>query len=299
LAATSFGPADVVREVDENPNTINPFSDPNSTLATTSGSSPTPSEAMLGHPPPYQSDSEPPPKDPLSRPSSMSTVTGINLGYNQTLHPSSSLQHGSNTKAAAEPSTTGASTLEEQQQRALAHAQAQAQAQILDDGKRVSSASVTSSVSRTDSILESFPFVPPSPISDRPARSPPISPLVQQAFSGCVTSPLAQVLANPHSVVASKAVIDNVQTSVTDDLPAPPNRRNLGLSTGSQLSTTSTGLGSFPFQIDPSPTSEGPSAPPSGYSGRQRASLDTLALTSDLASHPLRFDRDGDAPKAT
>jgi len=215
----------------------------------------------------------------------MSTITDVgtaNLGFNQMLHPS----------------TAGANTLEEQQQRALAHAQAQAQAQILDDGKRVSSASVTSSVSRTDSILESFPFVPPSPISDRPARSPPISPLVQQAFSGGGTSPLAQVFANPHSVVESKAVTDNVQASATDDLPAPPSRRNLGLSTGSQFSTSSTGLGAFPFQIDPSPTSEGPSVPPSGYSGRERASLDTLALTSDLASHPLRFDRDGDAPKA-
>jgi protein OPY2 len=286
LAATSFGPADVVREVDESRTSANPFSDPYHTMG---GSSPTPSVATLGHPSPPHSDSAPdrqampPPKERLSRPASMSTITDVgtaNLVFNQMLHPS----------------TAGANTLEEQQQRALAHAQAQAQAQILDDGKRVSSASVTSSVSRTDSILESFPFVPPSPISDRPARSPPVSPLVQQSFGGG-SSPLAQVFANSHTVVESKAARDNTQVPGSDDLPAPPSRQNLGLSTGSQLSTVSSGLGSFPFQIDP-PTPEGPSQPPSAYSSRQRASLDTLALTSDLASHPLRFDRAGGAPKA-
>jgi hypothetical protein len=287
LAATSFGPADLVREVDESGNSGNPFSDAHSRTA--DGPSPTPSLATLGHPSLSHADSEPdkqnvpPPKDHSSRPSSMSTVKGVgneSLGLNQMLSPSSAV----------------AGTLEEQQQRALAHAQAQAQAQILDDGKRGSSASITSSVSRTDSILESFPFVPPSPISDRPARSPPppISPLVQQAFGGR-SSPLAQVFAKPHNVVESKVTTDNAQASAIDDLPAPPSRRNLGLSTGSQFSTVSSGLGSFPFQIDPSPTLEGP---PSRYSDRQRASLDTLALTSDLASHPLRFDRDSDGPKA-
>jgi hypothetical protein len=82
---------------------------------------------------------------------------------------------------------------------------------------------------------------------------------------------------------------DPKKLSSDTDLPAPPNRRTLGLSTGSQLSTVSTGLGSFPFQID---TGNRDSAAPSSYSGRQRASLDTLAITSDLSSFPLGFDRD-------
>jgi hypothetical protein len=61
----------------------------------------------------------------------------------------------------------------------------------------------------------------------------------------------------------------------------------------------STGLGSFPFQIDHG--SEGVQSEespmgvlPNGQSvgkSKQRASLDTLALTKDLASYPLGFDR--------
>jgi len=64
------------------------------------------------------------------------------------------------------------------------------------------------------------------------------------------------------------------------------------MSTGSQLSTASSGLGSFPFHIDSYPSHDGHGeAPPSSFAGRQRASLDTLALTSDLSSYPLGYDR--------
>ncbi|KAI0340860.1 hypothetical protein BDW22DRAFT_1359699 [Trametopsis cervina] len=162
-------------------------------------------------------------------------------------------------------STPVGGTLEHQQKRAF---------ERLDS--RMSQASVLSSTStRADSILEGFPFVPPSPISDRPLRTPPRSPLAQQTFeSSSTTASSSPQHAEPLS---------------------PPNRKVLGMSTGSQLSTMSNGLSSFPFQIDSGPsTSEPPTSPPSSFasSGRQRASLDTLALTSDLSSYPLGFDRD-------
>jgi hypothetical protein len=65
------------------------------------------------------------------------------------------------------------------------------------------------------------------------------------------------------------------------------------MSTASQFSTASSGLGSFPFQIDSGNNTDSMSInPPVPFNGRQRASLDTLALTSDLSSYPLGFDRD-------
>jgi len=178
--------------------------------------------------------------------------------------------------------TPNTGSLEEQQQRALDHAQARAHAQGGDHpNRRISNSSVMSAAStRADSILESFPFVPPSPISDRPMRSPPVSPLAQQSFS---SSP-------------RRAEFPQTQKGEDSDsdLPSPPDRRTLGMSTASQFSTASSGLGSFPFQIDSGNGSE--SNPPTAFSGivngRQRASLDTLALTSDLSSYPLGFDRD-------
>lgn len=145
------------------------------------------------------------------------------------------------------------------------------------DASRMSRSSVVSSTStRADSILEGFPFVPPSPISDRPLRTPPRSPLGQQAFT---------------DVNAANA--SNAGADAAAPLPPPPNRKVLGMSTGSQSSTVSNGLGSFPFQIDSGAGAEPTqaSSPPSSFSGRQRASLDTLALTADLTSYPLGFDR--------
>lgn len=176
----------------------------------------------------------------------------------------------------APSSNSDVGTLEEQQQRALAHAQARAQAQGLDKNRRVSNSSVLSAAStRADSILESFPFVPPSPISDRPIRSPPHSPLAQQVFNG------------------SSATKEAPQSESTiPAIRAPPNRSTLGLSTGSDFSTLSSGLGSFPFQIDSGNGGGANPPPPSAFKGRQRASLDTLALTSDLSSYPLGLDRD-------
>jgi hypothetical protein len=181
--------------------------------------------------------------------------------------------------------------LQEQQRKALAHAEAQAQAQNIDKNRRASGSSAISAASRAYSILESFPFVPPSPISDRPIRSPPRSPQNQQTFAGNASSPLAQQVFNvtPPSPLSQDGFEGNVALGTPDDddeLPAPPDRRTLGLSA---VSTSSSGLGSFPFQIE---TSSSESSTASPLAGRQRASLDTLALTSDLSSYPLAFDGD-------
>ncbi|TFK75934.1 hypothetical protein BDN72DRAFT_809741 [Pluteus cervinus] len=324
LAATSFGPADVVHEVDEGQEVANPFSDAHSSHV----ASPSPSVTTFGQLTPARSQHDLDPNwqpenpnlpwsnDDLSRPTSMTTqagsvadignVTRINLGLSQinTPTPPSHLPPSPNinryTTGHLIASNAGSGTLEQQQQQALAHAQAQT-----NDGRRISGSSVLSAAStRADSILESFPFVPPSPISDRPARSPPVSPLAQQSFTGSPT-PLAKKVVTRNAAGSGRPpiVIDSspareIKHSGDDVLPAPPNRRTLGLSTGSQLSTVSTGLGSFPFHIDPGTTSEVPGPPSSTYAGRQRASLDTLALTSDLSSYPLEFNRDSvPAPK--
>lgn len=183
-----------------------------------------------------------------------------------------------------------------QEQQARAYVQAQG-------NRRISGSSVVSAAStRADSILEAFPFVPPSPISDRPIRSPPVSPLGTQSFTASQKphSPRPLVTVAPASPMSQRGFArNNVPPEPTDgeSLPAPPNRQTLGMSTGSQLSTTSTGLGSFPFHIDTGATNEANNnLRPSDANNRQRASLDTLALTSDLASYPLDFDHESMPP---
>ncbi|KDR83770.1 hypothetical protein GALMADRAFT_262139 [Galerina marginata CBS 339.88] len=322
LASTSFGPADILKEADEGQEINNPFSDEMSTHASYSAS-PSPSTTTFGHMsavlPAEPSSWLPPPDGPnlpwsrtldQSRPSSMSTQAGsvvdiasatrVNVGLRT---PASANSYRTTMGRLVTP-PAGTGTLQEQQQRALAHAQAQAQAQGLDR-RRISGSSVLSATStRADSILESFPFVPPSPISDRPIRSPPVSPLAQQSFNNS-SSPLNQhtfVVAPPsplsHQSFGPEPTKVPVNGNLDAPLPGPPNRRALGLSTGSQLSTASSvsGLGSFPFQIESEHTAAH-GAPPSAFNGRQRASLDTLALTSDLSSYPLGFDRDSVQPQ--
>jgi hypothetical protein len=177
--------------------------------------------------------------------------------------------------------------LERQQESSLANMQAQAQQpeKVQAVPQRMSMSTMASGVSgRADSILESFTFVPPSPISNRPLRTPPRSPLVQETHN----------------------VQDRPAPEQDDSILEPPNRRVLGMSTGSQLSSMSTGLGSFPFQIDHgsdgSQTEVPTEVPSSGRSvddAKQRASLDTLALTRDLTSYPLGFDRQSKESFAT
>jgi hypothetical protein len=250
--------------------------------------------------------------DDNSRPSSLSTQAGsvidiasatrVNVGL---MTPGTANSGKSNYRTTmgrlVTPSeSTGASagSLQEQQARALAHAQAQAELQGLSKPRPISGSSAISAAStRADSILESFPFVPPSPISNRPIRSPPVSPLAQ-SFVGA-TSPLAQhtfVIAPPSPRVNTGFSADHPQSDEDGSLPEPPNRKMLGMSTASQMSTASTGLGSFPFQIDNGSDRPDSTLQPPVPFNRQRASLDTLALTSDLSSYPLGFDRAGGPP---
>ncbi|KAJ7368286.1 hypothetical protein DFH08DRAFT_830985 [Mycena albidolilacea] len=285
LATKSFGPADVVKEEEEHPN--DPFRD--------GSSSPTASVTTFGHASgnhtsissDFTADGPNLPwtRAGSSRPSSMDTqagsiadigsVTRVNVGLSTPMTGGSFPRSPFRTTMArlVTPNTANLGSLEEQQQRALDHAQARAYAQGGDlPTRRISNSSVLSAAStRADSILESFPFVPPSPISDRPMRSPLAG---QQSF--------------PQASPRRAEFPD--RDSTQSDLPAPPNRRTLGMSTASQFSTASSGLGSFPFQIDSGNSTD--SNPPVPFNGRQRASLDTLALTSDLSSYPLGFDRD-------
>ncbi|KAJ8086608.1 hypothetical protein AAF712_002003 [Marasmius tenuissimus] len=322
LAATSFGPSDVASVSDKaSVEGADPFSDKHSSTRTTL--SPSSAGAMTttftdsGSPHDSIQSTWTPDGPTLpwtkgkggavdSRPSSISTQAGsvidiasatrVNVGLSHLSPPSTAgvprSPYRTTMGRLVTPPTNDQGTFEEQQQMALAHAQAQARAQGLDTkSRRTSRSSVVTSASVGDSILESFPFVPPSPISDRPVRSPPVSPLAQHTF---VTPPSPGVPPSPSSPQTPRRI-----TEEDKSLPPPPDRRTLGLSNGSQFSTASSGLGSFPFQIDSGATdnSGAPSSFNNSYNnGRQRASLDTLAITSDLSSYPLGFDRDSNVP---
>ncbi|KAI8982765.1 hypothetical protein BD414DRAFT_419500 [Trametes punicea] len=346
LAASSFGPADVMHETEEEQEVTvpaNPFSDNNTPY--TSGS-PTPSATTFGSPDPSQSpysrqearvDSASGwlQEDPGhlyghtntdSRPASVytqasaimadiSSAKRVHLGFDQVQPiPTTPLSAALSTprspyrmtnaklvspvvqhSAAIETGGSGAAgALEQQQARAL-------QELAAESGKnRMSMASVMTTSTRADSILESFPFVPPSPISNRPIRTPPRSPLAQQSFAS----------AQDERHVSAQETVNRARASASASSTlsglAPPSRKTHAMSVASQSSTVSTGLGSFPFQIDSGAAStventiasgSASNAPPSAYAGsdgssmRKRASLDTLALTSDLSSYPLGFDK--------
>ncbi|THH29389.1 hypothetical protein EUX98_g4803 [Antrodiella citrinella] len=336
LAASSFGPADVLAETDEEHQELNakhdPFGDEHSPYLTseqTSPSSPTPSVSTFGSPSPgvtpsqysqpTSQDDEWMPDDPArpwagsskARPDSMSTqagsVIGASIGAATRMHVGLAPLSSPDTPVSAalssprtpyrmtsaklvspmrktdESSPMSNGAFEMQQRRAMEDL----------DLRRESKASILSSASKADSILEGFHFVPPSPISDRPMRTPPRSPLAQQAFSdnSTVTTPMPK----PDVERSELQTQQDVQRQRKNDL-APPsamhnNRKMLGMSVGSEISTMSNGLSSFPFQIDTGSISEAASnTQPQTINGRQRASLDTLALTSDLASYPLGLE---------
>ncbi|KAH7929486.1 hypothetical protein BV22DRAFT_1125750 [Leucogyrophana mollusca] len=300
LAATSFGPADVVNETDEDQDVSmrsDPFGDEHSPGGPRASSVPSRPESEFSPDGPTLPWTR---KEGSSRPSSISTQSGsiiadigsatrVNVGLLSAQSAQKSPYRTTMGRLVSPASTNEPTTLEEQQQLALAHAQAQALAQGMDKFKRVSGSSAISATStKADSILESFHFVPPSPISSRPVRSPPRSPLHQQ-FTSAAQPSIQAVTETPPSPVEQHGRADEPDSF--PPLDPPPSRRTLGLSTGSQLSTASSGLGSFPFQID-SGASDVNSAAPSSFPSRQRASLDTLALMSDLSSYPLSYDRD-------
>ena len=281
LANTSFGPADILKEESQEV-AINgdPFTDEH-----TPHLSPGVSSTFGAHGSNASTVSDwipSPPSQPWGdRPTSVGTqadsiiadigsATRVNVGLitpmttPMTIDTPRSLHRMTSARLVSPPNNGNKAmgTLEQQQQRALTRFQG---------SYRDSSGSVLSAASAgEDSILESFPFVPPSPISGIPTRSPRSPGDVSQ----------------PHSKPEGQENTDDADLH-------PPDRKMLGLSTGSQISTLSAGLGSFPFQIESSEARDSTLSnltlnPP----GRQRASLDTLALTADLSSYPLGFDKE-------
>ena len=310
LASTSFGPDDIVNEADETLDAVNPFGEESTSIRTTATSAQAHHESTE-HGSTLDSLSPPSLKSNItSRPSSMATQAGsvINISSATRVAIASSptgtaVPRRTTMGRLVTPPASASSqqeqqqrSLQEQQQRALAHAHAQAQAQGLDTRRMSGSSALSATSTRADSILESFPFVPPSPISDRPIRSPPVSPLSQQSFVNASSSSLhlQTLVVSPPSPLSHQTFTaeSNTLTVAKDSLKLPPlpDRQTLGLSTGSRLSTASSGLSSFPFQIE-SESAADPNSRPSTLNGRKRASLDTLALTTALSSYPLGFDR--------
>lgn len=302
LASSSFGPDDIVPETDESQD---PFDDKQSNRAPSTSPAPSSFLHAYTHSDRDSASSEWTPNQPKlpwkgshQTSDSVSTQGGsiIDIGNATRVNLSAASSPGlpRSPYRTTMARLVNPASLQEQQRRALTQTQVQAQVPGPDASRRTSGSSVVSAASRAYSILESFPFVPPSPISDRPIRSPPRSPQAQQSFSNA-SSPLSQQTFNvtPPSPHAQSDI--GSQTSTIDNarLPSPPNRKALALS---MISTASSGLGSFPFHIETSSTTDVNAAPPVPVMGRQRASLDTLAITSDLASYPLALDRDNAPP---
>jgi len=299
LASTSFGPDDIVNEADETLDSADPFGEESSIRTTTASAQvrheSTEHASILNGLSPPSSNS-----NVDSRPSSMATQAGSVINISSATRvaiassPTGTAVPRRTTMGRLVTPPAHATSLQEQQQRALAHAHAQAQAQGLDTRRMSGSSALSATSTRADSILESFPFVPPSPISDRPIRSPPVSPLSQQSFVNPSSSSLSKqtlVVSPPSPLSHQSFTAEPNTTTVSKDslkLPPLPDRQTVGLSTGSRLSTASSGLGSFPFQIE---SVSDPSSRPPTLNGRKRASLDTLALTTALSSYPLGFDR--------
>ena len=154
------------------------------------------------------------------------------------------------------------------------------------------SAKTTSS--RADSVLAGFPFVPPSPISALPPRSPgATSPSSSPSSAGSMFA-RQQVLnkptnnsppASPTSTVATQVTVRPHQ--VPHQPPPIPRPNYSGPAADRAPSTFSTstasGLETYPFQFGSQPAM----TPPAHPQLSNRASLDTLALSRVLAAFPL------------
>jgi hypothetical protein len=305
LAATSFGPSDMSE--DESQSLSNPFSDGSSSIHATYDPSPGATSTRFDSVRNTQEYDLESPEIPWagqngnSRPASMSTQAGSVIdissatrvrvgGYGPGEGQGGIRSPFRTTMAKLVPTPTEASRMPDQQREARGDADAQAQNAADSHSMRRLSASTTATTKRnsnSDSLLEQFPIVPPSPISNRGVRSPPSSPFSQSTF----TSPSGQAInILPPSPLSQDGFDGSSNTTM-----APPDRRMLGRSTGSELSVSS-GLSQFPFIVEgssaaaaapPTPSAAPPSAFKNSIAGRQRASLDTLALTAELTNNPL------------
>ena len=157
------------------------------------------------------------------------------------------------------------------------------------------SAKTTSS--HADSVLAGFPFVPPSPISALPPRSPGVtSPNSSPSSAGSMFArqqalskrASASPPVSPTSTVATQTTVKPYQAK---NLAPPVSRPNYsGLATERAASTfstsTSSGLETYPFQFD----NQSAATPTIQLRQSSRASLDTLALSRVLAAFPLEHE---------
>lgn len=125
--------------------------------------------------------------------------------------------------------------------------------------------------SRAESILDAFPFVPPSPIAARPPRSP-----LGTTFTPPSPARSAQNFAQQQYHQQQQY---QQQHAAVEDLSPPRAVRVSTMSASSGLS----GLGDYTFRFPGSDA--GP--PPPGVDSGKRASLDTLALSRDVEAFPL------------
>lgn len=148
------------------------------------------------------------------------------------------------------------------------------------------SAKTTSS--HADSVLAGFPFVPPSPISALPPRSPGgTSPNISPSSAGSMFA-RQQASSSP---VSSSTPDSQTLTTAKHVLPPLPRPKHSGPPLDRIPSTFSTstasGLETYPFQFDDQTTPAIQAQQPHRAS---RASLDTLALSRTLAAFPLEHE---------
>lgn len=315
LAQSSFGPSDVLAESDAEGQELeihshNPFGDEHSPMhrhntdSMSSFGMPTPvplpstaspTRGTYTHPhspPPIPSETE---KDrPVSTFTQAASIidaeiqgaTLVRLASASSTSTANSMRSNNRMTSARFVSPSSAPLrveedrfLQDQQARALAAAQSNGR---MNGGftRRMSDATSVASAGG-DSLLESFTFVPPSPISSRPPRSP----LAQQQQTSGLAARQIQGMSNASALSTGSALEGytfHIGGPVRDSElpPAPSVPRNtdslqIGQTDSMQLSRPSA----------PVDTNGNKKAKP-----RQRASLDTLALTADLSAFPLNFD---------
>ena len=148
--------------------------------------------------------------------------------------------------------------------------------------------------SRADSVLSRFPFVPPSPISALPPRSPGANstPALSPASTGS-TFAKQQAMATP---LPNSPPLSPRSTTTTQGSMSPrtisdrqPAQGSHPLATGrtiSTFSTASSGLETYPFQFGDEESTPIPPLPRNA----NRASLDTFKITRDLAAFSVDLD---------
>ncbi|KLO08820.1 hypothetical protein SCHPADRAFT_944136 [Schizopora paradoxa] len=311
LAQSSFGPGDSVAEEGQDIDypIRNPFSDENSFV----GRSPTGS-ASTGMPTPVPLPSTASPtrhthiteSDATSRPLSTATAAGsiiaadigsatlVRLGSNASNNSALSARSQNRFTSAKLVSPMSAPLRQEddgvmqaQQAQALALARARAEASGLPGpglNRRISEAGSVAS-NGGFSILESFTFVPPSPISSLPPRSPSSQrQITPELSSGPSTASNRQV--QGMSTASNGSALAGYDFRIdTGSLPVTPNTANIMQEEQQQRAQPAPAANSS-TQQPPAPAKQNSAGKPQ----RQRASLDTLALTADLSAFPLSFD---------